>query len=190
MPTVEQEALSQLLKRFRIDPWDLLLIGDGSGSNWDYQCGWGCVSIERVTLERRVWYGAMSHGTVNFAEMMAYLQPLNWYASQREQSHEGGSLAIKHVHIITDSEYCRQQGESQNLSPKRNGALWRMFEDYVRRGIILHWHWTPREEVGLNRYADELSKQARGLMKKHNLQSKLEDDGSGSVIRTVYDVNP
>lgn len=81
------ETLEALLERLGIDNYDLLLVGDGSGSGWKLECGWGCVSIERSTLERRAWYGAMSAGTVNFAEMMAYLQPLCWYVSRdAEQS--------------------------------------------------------------------------------------------------------
>ena len=47
-----QEALPHMLERFKITDWDLLLIGDGSGSNWSYECGWGCVSIELSTSVR------------------------------------------------------------------------------------------------------------------------------------------
>jgi len=180
-----------MLDRLGVEDWDWLLIGDGSGSNWNCQCGWATVSIDRLTLERDVWWGMMNKGTVNFAEMMAYLQPLNWYVAEEEKRRKHGKTRrIRQVHIITDSMYCRERGESEDLMPRRNGALWRVFEDFQRQGIMLHWHWNERDDIELNRYVDALSKAARILVKENNVQQLVELDEQGRVRFTVYDFNP
>ena len=137
-----------------------------------------------------MWLGLCQHRTVNFGEMMAYLQPLHYLAAkeddERHKEHRG--RRVRNIHIITDSSYCADQGRSDDLSPKRNGALWRIFDDFERNGMFLHWHWTQRNNVGLNIYTDKISKLARLLLKEHDLQAQLENQGS--KIRTVYDFNP
>jgi len=160
----EEESLEELLSRLNIQPdeWDLLIIGDGSGSNWTRESGWASVSIERATLERRVWLGAMNRGTVNFAEMMAYLQPLNWYASaELTKRKKSGNVRFRKVHIVTDSKYCKEQGSRKLFTSKKNSVLWKIFDGFQRHGILLHWHWIPRDTVSLNVYADKVSKAAR-----------------------------
>lgn len=187
----DNESLGDVLQRMHIHRWDWLLVGDGSGSNWNYQCGWGCISIERITLDRQLWYGAMNRGTVNFAEMLAYLQPLNWISGREEERRKAtGRRRIRNVHIITDSEYCRNQGDSEDLMPHRNGALWRVFDDFQRHGLVLHWHWLPRTNVALNVYADALSKAVRHLLRSHDVQKMVEQDAMGQIARTAYDYNP
>lgn len=186
------ESLEKLLDRFKITEWDLLLIGDGSGSNWGYPVGWGCVSIEKRTMKRHVWTGGMSLGTVNFAEMMAYLQPLTFYVSyldERRKKYKEKRQA-QQIHIITDSEYCKNQGRSSDLSPNRNGSLWRIFDDFQRQGLFLNWHWAPREDVGLNIFADALSKASRSLFKDYDPEEMAELLVGQPDRRTIYDINP
>ena len=154
--------MESLLERLQIKPdeWDWLLIGDGSGSNWNTSAGWGVISVCRRTGNREAWWGGMSKGTVNLAEMLAYIQPLSWIAAERKRLKQKSFIR---VHIITDSQYCQGQGDKGQaaLSPKANGALWRIFDDFERRGIILTWHWLEREACELNLLADAISKQAR-----------------------------
>lgn len=160
----EKESLEELLGRLNIqsNEWDLLIIGDGSGSNWTRESGWASVSVHRATLERHVWFGSMNRGTVNFAEMMAYLQPLNWYASAEiNKRKKSGNVRFRNVHIVTDSKYCKDQGSKAMVSSAKNSVLWRMFDGFQRHGILIHWHWVPRNTVDLNVYADKLSKIAR-----------------------------
>ena len=187
-----KEPLEELLIRLEIQPneWDLLLIGDGSGSNWTRESGWASVSIERTTLERRVWFGSMNCGTVNFAEMMAYLQPLNWYASvELNNRKKSGGVRFRNVHIITDSKYCGEQGNKKDLFPKKNSALWKIFGDFQRHGILLHWHWIPRDTVELNAYADKLSKDARKAIAELRDRLEAEDLAAGDT-QAPYFYNP
>jgi len=148
------------------------------------------VSITKDTMERRVWFGAMNCGTVNFAEMMAYLQPLNWYAAAEvDRRRKRGKVRFRNVHIVTDSKYCRDMGNSKDLTPKKNGALWRIFDDFQRNGLLLHWHWRPRASVGLNVYADKLSKEARLVIKNGQVQERVDESGFAGPC-TVSDFNP
>jgi ribonuclease HI len=186
------DSLDEALRRLNIENWDLLLIGDGSGSTWKRECGWGCVSIERETFERRAWYGAMSHGTVNLAEAMAYLQPLMWYADRElDNRARGGKVVCRRAHIITDSSYLAN-GNNRHRSArqgKRNGPLWDAFGQFGSHGILLHWHWFGRDVLELNRLADRLSKDAR-------LHLKAQDLTAAAVApfqparNSIYDFNP
>lgn len=185
-----KENLDQLLERLKIEEWDLLLIGDGSGSNWNFECGWGCVSIEHDTLARKSWHGAMSAGTVNFAEVMAYLQPLCWYVNREMLRRKKATYKVKarHIHIITDSQYAKTKGSSKDLLAGKNGALWQIFRQFGAQGMILHWHWIPRETVELNRFADQLSKAARLNLKGKDLPTQVEE--SFKPPQTIYEFNP
>jgi ribonuclease HI len=186
-----QESLDQLLDRLGIEKWDLLLIGDGSGSSWNFECGWGCVSIEHATLARKSWHGAMSAGTVNFAEMMAYLQPLCWYVNREMLRRKKATYQakVRHIHIITDSQYAKNKGSSKDLLSGRNGALWQVFKQFGAQGMMLHWHWIRRETVALNQFADQLSKTARLNLKGKDLPTRVEEK-SFDPSRTIYQFNP
>jgi|GEM_PF-6455429 len=192
-PTPENPSMvfEDLVESLEIEDWDIVIIGDGSGSNWKYGCGWASVSVERDTFKQRFWCGCLNYGTVNIAEMMAYLQPLNAFAAIEDQRRkEKKSPRFRQVHIITDSEYCQIQGESGNLSPRKNGAFWRMFEDFQRRGLVLNWHWVERDKIDLNRYVDAASKAARLLMKENDVRSIVETNASGETLHTLEEFNP
>lgn len=190
MTDVDEETLEALLARLKIKDWDIILIGDGSGSNWSKEAGWASVSIEKLTMERLVHAGMVSRGTVNFAEMMAYLQPLEWLASREADRRKKKTVQTRayHVHIMTDSEYCRSTGTGAGRMMQKNAGLWAVFDVFARHGFVLHWHWIPRESCDLNRYCDKLSKMARKLVKKYNLQDRMTEDGAET--RTVYEINP
>ena len=175
-----------MLERFGIEDWDMVLIGDGSGCKWDHEMGWAVTAIEKDSMERRVFWGAANKGTVNFAEMMAYLQPLLWYFAELDQREKKSKTRnrVRQVHIITDSEYVRTRGDQENRMFKRNRLLWQIFDLIQRFGYILHWHWAERDTVALNTFADQLSKAARILVKESNTLKEV-DDRIG-----VYDCNP
>jgi hypothetical protein len=190
-----KETLERLLKRLKIKDrdWDLVLVGDGSGSNWKIGAGWACVSIERLHEEEpRVWFGAMNRGTVNLAEMLAYVQPLTWYAAKVDHeihvSHHRDKLT-RNVHIITDSDYCRDVGTTGGELIRANGPIWQIFKIFSRYGIFLHWHWRPREDVALNVYVDALSKAARLTLDQHDPQKAVEQSSDGQQ-RSVTEYNP
>ena len=138
-------------------------MGDGSGSKWDLPVGWGCVLIEKSSVIRKVFYGGLNDGTVNIAELMAYLAPLTWYLRHCCEADGHSHLTHpRHVHIITDSSYAQSKGEAKAaVIEARNTVLWGAFSLFERQGLRLHWHWVNRETVALNHYVDILSKLAR-----------------------------
>ena len=166
----DQEALEEILKAFGIESFDLLLIGDGSGSRWGLPCGWGCISIRPELQERRLWYGAMNSGTVNVGEAMAYVAPLCWYVQQVVEDPKQ-QARIRDVHIITDSSYVERNGESGQLRQRTNSSshtiLWDAFKNLKSHGLDLHWHWCERDVIALNSVADRLSKFVRSLIQCH-----------------------
>jgi ribonuclease HI len=186
-----EETLEELLVRLEVKDWDLLLIGDGSGSNWNFECGWGCVSIENATFARRAWHGAMSAGTVNFADMMAYLQPLCWYVNREmlRRKQVDYPVKVRHIHIVTDSQYVKTKGSSRDLLTGKNGALWQVFKQFGAQGMLIHWHWIRRETVELNKFADQLSKAARLNLKDKDLPTQVEEQAF-NPSRTIYQFNP
>ena len=165
-----------MLKRVGITDWDWLLVGDGSGSVIDLPSGWACIGVNKRSRERMLWYGCMSHCTINMAEMMAYIQALNHIALREKDRANKKARRFLNIHIITDSEYCKTKGASGDLMPEWNGALWRVFDDYQRHGLTLHWHWRPRNDSELNTLADAVSKTARELLVGRNIREEVSPD--------------
>lgn len=184
---ISNEILPDLLERMEIKTWDLLLVGDGSGSSWGKECGWGCVSIEHETMSRRVWHGAMNDGTINFAEIMAYLQPLTWYVSRElHRRKKGQKVKLQQVHILTDSSYAAHSPD-RDLASSANSLIWQVFKQFAAQGIIVHWHWIRRETVDLNLFADQLSKNARLNLKGKDL---IKEAATKYDTTSVYEFNP
>lgn len=159
------DALMSLLERLKIKEFDLILIGDGSGSMQNYPIGWACVAIEQGQMSRRVFYGGANDGTINQAEPLAYLIPLSWYAAKLNKEGKPGARGVRHIHIITDSEYARDQGQRLSVTTSYNTILWAAFGLLARQGLVLHWHWIERETDPVNHEVDLLSKAARALIK-------------------------
>ncbi len=161
----QAELLQAVLDRAKIREWDLLLIGDGSGSSWRGPCGWASTLITRWSRDRHVFFGAANMGSVNVAEMMPYLQALTWY------HHHAGRVEIKkrgllQVHVITDSRTTVTHGRAAaNLGaelpkiPQR--ALWAGMRELGRMGYDLQWHWAQRSTSSLNFLADLIAALAR-----------------------------
>lgn len=163
------ETLDELLQRFSIRRWDWLLIGDGSGCSWDMGAGWASILVERESLATSYWYGGCNSGTNNFAEIMAYLTPLTWLASKGK--HDGSP--IQQVHIVTDSEYCKQRGQNRDGAYSRQHAgLWAIAHTYERLGIVLTWHHAKRGTLLLNKVVDRISREARLAISREKLAEK------------------
>lgn len=164
--------------------WDYVLIGDGSGSSFDREAGWASVLIERITLQRFVWTGFMNRGTVNIAEMMAYLQPLEWLADQAERERAGGGKTRAYqVHILTDSQYCEGRGGGRFAQGQKNAGFWGVFDVFARLGFVLNWHWIPRGDNALHEYCDALSKACRK-------RGKALDKNDAPLTGRVYEICP
>jgi hypothetical protein len=158
----EQDAvlLQHVLQRAGIADWDVLIVGDGSGNQWELPCGWAYVLIDRATRGRRCDWGGMSAGSINFAETMPYLHALNWY-----DQHGGGKERLKQqgtlkVHIITDSQVIARWGTQANGAeelPRKHAILFGGMRELRRLGYIFTFHWAPRLDSRFNWLADLLA---------------------------------
>lgn len=166
------------------DSWDVLIVGDGSGTTWKTACGWSAVIIDRRTNARQMFNGAANFGTNHIAELSAYVYALMWYANGPGKealravgyARPGGHLAI---HVVTDNQTIANQG---NRLCSRDGGyeLWAAIDAVVSRGYRLMWHWKDRNKLGLNRLTDHLSRQSR---------LAIEAIGPPEGC-TIYDFNP
>lgn len=182
--------LSVVLEELGIEDYDLLLVGDGSGSSWGKPCGWATVAVEKTSFQRQVFYGSMSQGTSSISELMAYLQPLLWYVDVTKKRRKEQDLrpSIKKVHILTDNAYCQKSGEQNQLRAKQGSALSVMLNSIAAQGFDIRWHWIRRESVGLNIYTDRLSRAARLLLQNATVQQDVQE--ASPIGRDVNECNP
>jgi ribonuclease HI len=172
-------TLQEILDHFKIDECNYLLIGDGSGSRWEYPVGFGCLMIEVETDWRDWFFGGFNCGTVNLAELMAYASPLLWLASLKRIKRT--STGACRVHILSDSEWCVRAGNGQ-WSQDTHKEIWAMFRQFRSRGIFLHWHWIPGHEgIPANEFADKLSKAARQSMLDIDPEPMVERSGAEDI---------
>jgi ribonuclease HI len=177
----QAELLQAVLDRVRIREWDLLLIGDGSGSGWDGAAGWASTLINRWTRDRFVFFGGANVGSVNFAEMMPYFQALIWYHNHAGKD-EVKKRGLLNVHVITDSAVTVNHGAKaaqpgQELPKVPQRALWAGMRELGHMGYCLHWHWAERSTNSLNFLADLIAALARRQILLLGQDISLPDNG-------------
>jgi hypothetical protein len=185
-----QVALPAVLEHYNITDWDVLIIGDGSGYSWDIGGGWAGVVIDRVSMGRKLYWGAWSTGTIMISEMMAYVHGLAWYdnlyaKARRQQLHKG----VLNVHVICDNETIVKQG---NHEVGRNKMIpwWNCWMGYLRTGYTARFHQVSGHnegrQLGLNVLCDHISRYARLLVQDNDLAKMVPEIPDINV----YDINP
>lgn len=149
--------LEQLATTLNLD-FDLLLVGDGSGTVLDMPCGWACIAYDRVRNQVTVHRGASSCGTTNFAELMPYVQAL-WHYHRNQPPLE----AVVEVAIISDSEVTVHCG-NRRYARRANGCLWAAMEYFEAIGYFINWWHIPRNSNNWSAHADTLAGAARRLI--------------------------
>lgn len=156
-------SVSEVLTALRIDQWDLLLLGDGSGLNHTIGAGWGCLLIQREYNARQMFYGACNVGTNTMSELMPYLHAFLWYHPEhgRRLLHDRCGQTIK-VHIVTDNKAIAIASTKDRLTKnKSHRELWAVLETLKHRGYDITFHWVPRNQIDTHIFVDELSRQSR-----------------------------
>jgi len=139
----------------------VLIVGDGSGTTWEKEMGWGSVLVEKNNFTRTLFHGGTSAGTNNMAELMAVLHPLMYLANNEKGEKPGGCK----VHVISDSEYV--VNGLKHTSPvwasklKVNRELWMAIHMTRRRGLVITGHHVPRETIALHKIGHELANLSR-----------------------------
>ena len=156
--------LEEILTKLQIpDDWNLLLIGDGSGSTSEAPGGWSCYVFYNsggFITERPRMFGGMNRGApINFLECVQY-----WLAI-RQHYQEVGKDFLKtadacQAHIVTDSQWAAQAMSGHILS-EAHSDIKSMYRYYTDRNYRLTWHKVPRATYTLQIRADGLAEQAR-----------------------------
>lgn len=158
--------------------WDVIIVGDGSGSRWGYPGGWGAIIFDKRTGLRKTLYGALSDTTINICELSPYLYAMQWYIRgpgqdlQKElRKQNNGFLREIQVHIVTDCEIIADQG-NRTKAREANAALWAGFDHFARLSYKLRFHHFRRDLFAANRACDALSKEMRHLIT--SIERKME----------------
>ena len=147
--------------------WNLLLLGDGSGSLPTKPGGWACFGVEQTFDENgqstikyhEPVFGAVSCGPINWLETLPYwhfVRQHYYYMGGKEQCLTGKVI----VHIVTDSQWAAR-AMSGHARAKYHRDMATMFAAFQDWGYQLHWHHVSRETILLQSLADRLSAQAR-----------------------------
>jgi len=128
------------------------------------------VLIDRVSGTRKLFFGAMSTGTVTIAEFMPYLHAMIWYDGDNgpgKVRRKQASIENRHlnVHVITDSEVTSRNGNNPQ-SRKKHLPLWAAIDAFKARGYLFYYHHLPRDVADLNILTDEVSRSSRICLKE------------------------
>lgn len=182
-------STDEVLRNLGVPPeaWDVLIVGDGSGTGWNASCGWTGILVDRELRLRKDLHGAMNAGTSYLAELMPYVQALGWYVEGPGRarlldklSKEAGARV--NIHVITDSEIVAKQGAGR-ASRRKGRPYWAMIEALETFGLNIFWHWQKRQALGLNRLCDYMA----GLCRRSVDAVTAVGPPEGT---TIYSFNP
>lgn len=138
--------------------WDLLLFGDGSGSQWKVGGGFACFMVDGRTARRDLVIGARTRSTVSRMELSVYIEALAYHYYRllnRVMEH-----APYRVRIFSDSELAVKCG-NREYARKTNVDLWAGLDALIARGYEVRFTWVPRNSTPFHALADELAGKAR-----------------------------
>lgn len=141
--------------------FDLMLVGDGSGTEVQTPCGWACQSYWRPSGQVKEHYGAASGGTSNFAELWPYVHVLSVFHAARNKN--GASPPPPRVLIVSDSELTCRCGDG-TYSRKANLSLWAAIDCFVQLGYSIRWRHVPRNSNPLSKASDKTAGRLRKMM--------------------------
>jgi ribonuclease HI len=142
--------LEALAAHLGLPEFNLLLVGDGSGTVRDRPAGWACVAYHRRSEQVVLHAGATTCGTNNFAELVPFVQAM-WSHEQTR-----AAAAVVRVSIVSDSELTVRCGNGQ-YARRANGCLWAAVEWFERNGYRLSWRHVPRNSNAFNTLADRVA---------------------------------
>jgi ribonuclease HI len=151
--------LEDLIKALYFDKTDLLLVGDGSGTSIDKSCEFSCVSFDRIGDKIEIYYGELSHGTNNLAELLPYIHALWAFEYKYKRAYRFWNNNL-HVQVISDSELTVRQGNGQYVR-YANGSLWSAIDWFTNNGYSIHWNHVRRNTNEVSALCDKIAGQRR-----------------------------
>jgi ribonuclease HI len=141
------------IKSLNLPPYDVLLIGDGSGTIATKCSAWACWRHIAQTDKLELHCGSFSFGTNNFAELIPYIGVL-WLDYYEKP------IFPRHVCIVTDSEVTAKCGNGE-YSRSSNTFLWKQVDMLQEAGYYLKWKHISRNSNRLSAACDKLAGQLR-----------------------------
>jgi ribonuclease HI len=148
--------LERLAGDLDLADFDLLLVGDGSGTVYDRPAGWACVAYDRRRRQAVIHAGSVTGGTNNFAELAPYIQAL-WH---HDQEHGPAIVTPVRVQVVSDSELTVRCGAGR-YARRANGCLWAAVEWFERHGYRLAWRHVRRNSNAWSAWTDPQAGTAR-----------------------------
>lgn len=137
--------------------YDLMLVGDGSGTRAGEAAGWACLAHYRPSGSVRVFTGSVSSGTNNYAELAPYLHALWVFDSAARKAGNRGPFRVL---VVSDSELTVRCGDG-SYRRQANLSLWAALDYFVASGYVLTWRHVPRNSNPVSKEADRLAGEAR-----------------------------
>lgn len=178
MSEINESTMTNLFRMHGVSRWDLMLIGDGSGSGATFPCGWAVTIIDRTTGTRTMLVGGQNMGSITLAEMLPYLLALQYFdVHMRGVIHAGGDRGRPDLvtHIFTDSQHVAMAGQGKHARSKY-AALWAGMDHFDKNGYKLNWHWLNEGRDNpflLHHLMDEIAAVGRSRMMEIEQTSEL-----------------
>jgi ribonuclease HI len=147
--------IHNLINELSLPSFDILLIGDGSGTVVDTPCGYACFGYEFTSKEVNIFYGGTSNGTNNFAELIPYINAL-WYYNYKNNE-------PSNVLIVSDSELTVRHGNRQ-YSRNSNKILWASLNYLESIGYNIVYKHVARNSNPVNKECDRIAGEIRKML--------------------------
>lgn len=162
--TIEDiETLSSALK---LEEYDALLIGDGSGTVAATPSAWSCWRYLKASKKLELHHGASTFGTNQFAELMPYLGVL-WL------DHYEKHARPRRIQIVSDSEVTVKCG-NKDYGKSANLILWNMLDFLSDEGYLIKWKHVNRNTNDFNAACDRYAGNLRRQIKEFGLTANKE----------------
>lgn len=182
-------SLRRLSHEWRLPPWDVLIVGDGSGSGaWHQALGIGWASIVTDVFGNRVVQaGALYDGNVSLAELSAASHGLWHYDATITKKRPRLEKPLR-VAVLCDNQQIVAESRLRVEDQLRttDGPQWAFFNAILLRGYVATWHQIPRIAVTTNWAADQLASKARKALQ---VEGFLDLHRNKQLI-TLADLNP
>ena len=154
---VTSKDFENLTTTLKLPIYDILIVGDGSGTTVDKPGGAACIMYDYAN-KTIAWYtSSFNHATNNFSELVPYIHALWAYECINKQSQNKYRLRVE---IVSDSEVSVKCGNKE-YTRNANAMLWASIDWFNSHGYALHWNWVPRNSNSVSTAMDELSKKMR-----------------------------
>lgn len=156
------------------DEWDVLLVGDGSGTGgWTMSGAWACVTVERESDHRSICWGGWSKADIFVAELSAYMQALIDFEETRAAEMRRRLGRPIRVLVVSDNDTIVKWSERAMSGVRVTGAtnsIWAALRDLVKgSGLSITWRFAPRRSTMLNVVVDQVCGRVRLVVQDPDL---------------------